>query len=171
MLLAWVSAGFQSLPLLLTIKLGPSGVDSRVSGFVYILRYCGLSSELSCEAGSFSFHCNPHRFLASGSEAFFRYAGNLGCAVCLTRLLFLQFICTEMWTTESASHHLSNAVFQPPPCSASSPPLLPISTPPTSLDECFFFNSLVVGIPYSLILWKFWSFFVFKFVGVLLLVV
>ena len=25
-----------------------------------------------------------------------------------------------------------------------------ISTPPTSLDECVFFNSLVVGLPYSL---------------------
>ena len=48
---------------------------------------------------------------------------------------------------------------------------LPISAPPTSLDECFFFNSLVVGLPYSLIFWQFWLFFVFKFVVVLLLVV
>ena len=40
-----------------------------------------------------------------------------------------------------------------------------------SLDECFFFNSLVVGLPYSLIFWQFWLFFVFKFVVVLLLVV
>ena len=48
---------------------------------------------------------------------------------------------------------------------------LPISTPPTSLDECFFSNSLVVGLPHSLIFWQFWLFFVFKFVVVLLLVV
>ena len=41
MLLAQLSAGFQSLPLLLTSKLGPSGVDSRVGGFVYILGPCG----------------------------------------------------------------------------------------------------------------------------------
>ena len=48
---------------------------------------------------------------------------------------------------------------------------LSVSSPPTSLDECFFFNSLVVGLPYSLIFCQFWGFFVFKFVLVLLLVV
>ena len=41
MALAPLSAVFQSLPLLPTIKLGPSGADSQVCGFV-------------CEAGSFS---------------------------------------------------------------------------------------------------------------------
>ena len=30
--------------------------------------------------------------------------------------------------------------------------LVPISAPPTGLDECFFFISLVVGLPYSSIL-------------------
>ena len=39
------------------------------------------------------------------------------------------------------------------------------------LDECFFFNSLVVRLSYSLIFCQFWLFFVFKFVVVLLLVV
>ena len=29
------------------------------------------------------------------------------------------------------------------------PPWLPVSTPPASLDECFFFNSLIVRLPYS----------------------
>ena len=42
-------------------------------------------------------------------------------------------------------------------------PWLPISTPPTGLDECFFFISLVVGLPYSSIFCQFWLFFVFKF--------
>ena len=32
---------FQSLPLLPTIKLGPSGADSWVGGLVYILGPCG----------------------------------------------------------------------------------------------------------------------------------
>ena len=32
---------------------------------------------------------------------------------------------------------------------------LPVSTPPTSLDECFFFNSSDVGLPYSSIFWQF----------------
>ena len=33
---------------------------------------------------------------------------------------------------------------------------LPVSSPPTSLDECVFFNSLVVGLPYSLMFCQFW---------------
>ena len=41
MLLAPLSAGFQSLPLLPTITLGPSGADSWVGGFVYILGLYG----------------------------------------------------------------------------------------------------------------------------------
>ena len=36
---------------------------------------------------------------------------------------------------------------------------LPVSTPLTGLDECFFFISLVVGLPYSLIFCQFWVFF------------
>ena len=60
---------------------------------------------------------------------------------------------------------------QPPPCHRSFPPQLPVSTSPTSLNECFFFNSLVVGLPYSSIFWQFWLFFVFTFVVILLLIV
>ena len=52
----------------------------------------------------------------------------------------------------------------------SSPPWLPVSAPPTGWDECFF-NSLVVRLPWNLNIWQFWLFFVFKFVGVCLLVV
>ena len=37
MLLARLSAGFQLPPLLLTSKLGPSGADSLVGGFVHVL--------------------------------------------------------------------------------------------------------------------------------------
>ena len=39
---------------------------------------------------------------------------------------------------------------------------MPASAPPTGLDGCFFFISLVVGLPYSLIICQFWLFFVFK---------
>ena len=39
--LAVFSAGFQSGPLLPTIKLGPSGADSQVGGFVSVLGPCG----------------------------------------------------------------------------------------------------------------------------------
>ena len=80
------------------------------------------------------------------------------------------FIHMQMW--DHPLHQLPpHPVLQPPPCHESSPPQLPIFTPPTCLDECFSFNSLVAGLPYSLIFWQFWLSFVFKFVVVLLLVV
>ena len=41
MVLAPLSAGFQSLPPLPTIKLGPSGADSQVGGLVHALGHCG----------------------------------------------------------------------------------------------------------------------------------
>ena len=41
MLLAQLSVGFQSLPLLLTSELGPSDTDFWVGGFVYVLGPCG----------------------------------------------------------------------------------------------------------------------------------
>ena len=44
----------------------------------------------------------------------------------------------------------------------SSPPRLPVSTPPIGLDECLFFISLVVGLLYSSIFCQFWLVFVFK---------
>ena len=77
----------------------------------------------------------------------------------------------ECGTARSASHHLAHQVLQLPPCLKSCLPQLPISAPPTGLDECFFFNSLVVGLSCSLIFWQFWLFFGFKFVVVLVLVV
>ena len=40
-LLALLSAGFESLSTLSPRKLGPSGADSQVGGFVYVLGPCG----------------------------------------------------------------------------------------------------------------------------------
>ena len=73
-----------------------------------------------------------------------------------------RFIHMQMWDCQ---------VHQPPPCCESSPPQVPMFMPPTSLDKCFFFNSLVVGLPHSSIFKQLWLFFYFKFVVVLLLVV
>ena len=63
------------------------------------------------------------------------------------------FICTPMWD------HL---LHQLPHCHESSPAWLPISAPPISLDECFFFISLVVRLSYGLIFCQFWLVFVLK---------
>ena len=168
-----LSAGFQSLLPLCTSKLGPSDADSQVGGFVYILNPVGLSNELSCETGSFS-HCrlNPHRFFQS--EVLRLYFPSLEPWVARSVSLpscSSQFICTQMWDhpfcqplphlPQSSSYHLAVSPLHPAAHSA----------PPSGLDACFFFNSLVVGFPYSLIFCQCWLFFVFKFVVVLLLVV
>ena len=60
----------------------------------------------------------------------------------------------------STIHHLAGSASH---CFAMSP-LCPaaLSIPPIGLDECVFFISLVVGLPYSSIFCKFWLFFVFK---------
>ena len=64
--------------------------------------------------------------------------------------------------TGSAKHCLAH----PAPPATTLPQVLsaqlPVSTPPTGLDECFFFNSLVVGLSYSSIFCQFWLFLVFK---------
>ena len=128
----------------------------------------GLSSQVSCEAGSFSHHRNPHRFLQP--EVLRLYfsilepwvAQSISLPSCSSQLIH-----TQMW---------DYLVCQPPPrphdlppCLTSSPSQLP--APPTSLDECFIFNSLVVRLPCSFIFWQFWLFFLFKLSVILLLVV
>ena len=133
----------------------------------------GLSNEFSCEAGSFS-HCHLNPYRCFQSEALRLYfpvlepwvARSVSLPSCSS-----QFICSRMWDCPTTSLH--PACPSPP---ASSLPrvlsaLLPISASPTGLKECFFFKSLVVGLPYSLISHQFWLVFVFKFVVDLLLVV
>ena len=84
----------------------------------------------------------------------------------------------ECGATGSASHHFvgsascnlacpvpQSATLLGPPAAALLRVLvaLAVSTaPPTGLDECFFFISLVVGLPCGLIFCQFWLFFVFK---------
>ena len=91
MRLVQLSTGFQSLPPLPTSKLGPSGADSQVGGFVYILGPCrSLQQKFSCEAGSFScFHHNPHRYFQS-------------------EVLRLYVPMLEPWVAQSVSLHSSS---------------------------------------------------------------
>ena len=127
----------------------------------------GLSNKLSCEAGSFSCCLNTHRFFQS--EALRLYFPTLEPRVVWSVLLpscSSWFIHTQMW---------DHPVRQPPPCLTSPPAVmllpsrLPFSNPPTSLHECFFFNSLFLRLPYSSIFWQFWLFFYLKFVILLLI--
>ena len=122
-----------------------------------------LSNKLSCEAGSFSCCHNPHRFLQP--EVLRLYFPVLEPWV--TQCVSLPSSSSQFIHTQMSDHpvcHFACLVLQWPPCRV-------LFTPSTSLDECFFFNSLVVGLPYSSISQQFWLFFVFKFVVVLLLVV
>ena len=111
----------------------------------------GLSNKFSCEPGSFSCCCNPHRFLLP--EVLRPYFPELkpwvawsvhypvvppGLSTCKCGTA-CSASCHLTWP---ASYHLRASPLYPQ---------LPISAPPPCLDECFFFNSLVVGLPYSLI--------------------
>ena len=106
-------------------------------------------------------------------EALFPSAGALDCTVCFAPPLFLPvYLCanvgpqglpaTTLWGLPAAAWPvpLHNPpprwVLQPPPCRKCCPPRLPISAPPTGLDECFFFISLVVRLPYRSIFCQFW---------------
>ena len=85
-------------------------------------------------------------------------SGPLGLSVCECGAVGSASCSFAQPAPQSATHW----VCQPLPCRESSPPWLPVSTPPTGLDECFFFISLVVGLSYSSIFCQFWLFFVFK---------
>ena len=121
----------------------------------------GLSNKLSYEAGSFSCcHLNPHGVFNLRFEALFPHAGALDCVVCLAPWLFLPVYLHEIVALPS----LQSATLLGPLATTLPQVLsvwLPVSAPPTGLDECFFI-SLVVGLPYSLIFCQFLLFFVFK---------
>ena len=94
-------------------------------------------------------------------EALFPHAGTLGWAICHLVHQLLPRQPAAAWPA-LFNNLPPRWVHQPPPCRESSLPQQPVSAPPTSLDECFFFISLVVRLPYSSIFCQFWLFFVLK---------
>ena len=122
----------------------------------------GLSNELSCEARNFSCcRLNPHRCFQSVVWGFLSLHWKSGLHGLSPG---------PPAAPSSASYNFAH----PTPQSATLLGLpaatlprvlstrLPISSPPTGQDECFFFNSLVVGLPYSSIFCQFWLFLVYK---------
>ena len=90
----------------------------------------------------------PQVFSVRRFETSFPPTGTLGCTICLAPQLFLPV------------YPHANVVLPILPTAALPQVLstqLPVSAPATSLDECFFFNSLVVRLPYSLIHGRFLS--------------
>ena len=86
-----LSASFQLLPPLLTIKLGLSGADSWVGGFVYIVGSCGsLQWPLLWVWEFLPLPPQPPQvFSVRGFKALFVSTGTLGCTVYLVSQLFL----------------------------------------------------------------------------------
>ena len=120
----------------------------------------GLSSKLSCEAGSFS-HCslNPHRCFQSEVWGFISLHWGPGlCSLSHSLVVPPGLYALKCKTTDSTSHCLAH----PGPPAAALPWVLsaqlPISALHTGLGECFFFNILVVRLPYSSIFCQFWWF-------------
>ena len=170
MALALLSAGFQSLPLIPTINLGPSGADSWMGRFVYVLGPCGsLQQNLLWGWEFLPLPPQPLQvFSVRGFEVLFPCAGPLGCSVYLApRLFLLVYLHLNVGPPSLQAKPLQGPPAATLPWVLSAQLL--VSAPPTCLNECFFFNSLVVGLPYRLIFCQFWLLFVFKFVVVLLL--
>ena len=137
----------------------------RWVGFCMFQGPVGLSSELSRETGSFCHCCNSHRFLHS-EVLRPQFSVLKPCVVChAPQVLLLAY----------PHRSVGNPVHQapphppgPPPCHTSSLPQFTVSTPPPSLDEYFFFNSLAVRLPCSLIFWHFWLFLIYYLFNCLL---
>ena len=137
MALAPFFAGFQSLPLLPTIKLGPSGADSGVGGLVHTLSPCGPLQRTPVRLGvSPAAASTPMGVFTQRFEALFPHAGALGCEVCFAPPPFLLvYLCAnvgprgQLAAAWPAPFHnpSSRWVYQPPPCLESSPPWLPVS--------------------------------------------
>ena len=120
---------------------------------------------MNCEAGSFFHHHNPHKFLQLKVlrlyfpmlDAWVVWSVSLhSCSLALSACQ-----CGTAWST---SHSLACTY-----CCLAPLPQLPFCAPPTSLGECFFFNTLGIRLPYSLIFWQFCVFwFVCLFLNLLL---
>ena len=128
--LAQLSAGFQSLPLLPTSKLGPSGADSQVGGFMYILGPCGSLQWTLVEARSFSFCVNPHKFFSEILRLYFS-----ALELWVSRSVLLPSCSSRLsthncGTARSTNHRLtpsaSHLAVSPFQSSCPSPPLLPV---------------------------------------------
>ena len=134
MLPAQLLTGFQSLPLLLTSKLGPSGADSWVSGFVYVLGPCGSLQWPLLWGWEFFLPLQPPKvFSIRGFEALFPCTGTLGCTVCLAP----QFFLPVNRHTNVGPSVLPAAALPCPLCpSCPSPPLLLVWMNVSSLTPC-----------------------------------
>ena len=94
--------------------------------------------------GVFSHHRNPCRFLQPEGLRLYFPRWSMGCTISLAPQLFLPvYLHACVGSLSLPATTLPASVHQLPPCPESSPPLLIVSASPTTLNECFFFNSWV----------------------------
>ena len=156
-------------------------LNPRVGGFAYILGPCGsFKWTLLRDQWFLPVPQSPLGLQPEVMRLYFLGTGTLGCAVYpgagiahspdVPSNFYLPHVNVGLSVPLAAATAASFPL--PHHChSVSSPPWLPISAPPTHLDEYFFFKSLVVRFIYSLIFWQSLLFFVLKLVFIILMVV
>ena len=162
-------------------QIGASGADSQVGGLVHALGPCGSLQPSLLWGWEFLLlpPQPPQVFSIRGLRLYFPVLELWVVQSASLPPPFLRvYLCanvgpqgrpaTTLWGLPAAAWHAPfhnlppHWVCQLPPCRESSRPQLPVAAPPTGLDECFYFISLVVGLPYSSIFCQFWLFFVIK---------
>ena len=132
-LLSVLSASFQSLPPLPTSKLGPSGADSWVGGWVCV---CSRTLWVSAMNSPGRLGVSPEEFPPQPPQVFSVRGLRLHFPAG-TQLFLLVYVHMDMGLPALPAAALQKVHWA----------WLPISAPPTGLAECFFFNSLVVRLP------------------------
>ena len=153
MALAPLSAGFQSLPLLPTIKLGPSGAASWVGEFVFVpgeprtLLWVWEFLTLLPQPLPRGFQSEVWGYYFPLLELWVAQCVTWSTSCCLAGQL-------QLCPPHSTIRHLAGSATR----LIAASPLCPAAhlRPSTSLDEWFFFISLVVGFPYNSIFCQFW---------------
>ena len=97
MSLAQLFAYFQLLPQLPTSKLGPSGADSQVGGFVYILGPSGSLQQTPVRLGVSHTASTPTGVFSQRFEALFPHFVTWVSRSVLLPSCSSRFICTPMW--------------------------------------------------------------------------
>ena len=137
-----------------------SGADSLMGGLMCVLGSSpmdspvrlGVSATAATSIGFYSQKFRGFNFLCWNSGLHSLYHSSVvspGLPTCQCR------------TSSLPATPLPAPDHQQPPWQVPSPPQLSVSAPATSLDECFFFNSFIIRLPYSLIFRQFWLFFYF----------
>ena len=134
----------------------------------YVLRHGGPFKWSCLKIQQFFCHPHPHRFLQPEVVGIYLPdAGTLGGAVWRGAGIAHSQGITSIFYLPHVNVGALMPILPPPlhttPHLLAFPPYLHVSTPPPHLDECGFFKSLVVGLPYSSIFWQFWMLFVLRF--------